>query len=429
MGIGAGRSSSPPRPIRQVSKKRMTRTSGDWALAASIGLIVAGAGCASPSDAAQEGPITSEQATFQLVTVVSGLEHPWGMAFLPGGDVLVTERPGRLRIIRDGVLDPEPIAGVPPVYASGQGGLLDVSLDPDFASNRLIYLSYAAPGDGGLSLGHLLGELKGLVRGMPPSSTRVARAKLGDRGLEDLEVIFTAEPLVRSNYHFGSRLAFDSDGHLFITVGERGQEDRAQDLSDHNGSVIRLYPDGGVPEDNPFVGVAGARPEIFSYGHRNAQGLAVHPETGIPWLHEHGPQGGDEVNIIRPGVNYGWPVITYGVDYSGASVGEGTHREGMAQPIHYWVPSIAPSGMAFYDGEAFPAWRGDLFVGALRAQLLVRLELDGDQVVGEERVLEGAVGRIRDVEVGPEGHLYLLTDEDDGGLYRLEPAGGAGSEG
>jgi aldose sugar dehydrogenase len=230
--------------------------------------------------------------------------------------------------VRDGALDHEPIAGVPPVHASGQGGLLDVSLDPDFASNRLIYLSYAATGDGRLSLAHLFGELKGLLRGEPPNSTRVARAKLGDRGLEDLEVIFTAEPLVRSNYHFGSRLAFDSDGHLCITIGERGQEDRAQDLSDRNGSVIRLYPDGSVPEDNPFVGVAGARPEIFSYGHRNAQGLAIHPKTSIPWLHEHGPQGGDEVNIIRPGVNCGWPVITYGVDYSGASVGEGTHKGG-----------------------------------------------------------------------------------------------------
>ena len=384
--------------------------------------IVTGAGCGSRTDAASHGPIASEQATFELVTVVSGLEHPWGMAFMPGGDILVTERPGRLRIIRDGMLEPEPFAGLPPVYADGQGGLLDVALDPDFASNHVIYLSYAATGDGGLSLDHLFGELKGVVRGWSANSTHVARATLGDGRLENLEVIFAAAPLAHSNSHFGSRLAFDADGHLFITVGERGQGDRAQDLADDNGKVLRLHPDGRVPEDNPFVGVPGARPEIFSYGHRNPQGLAIHPKTGVPWLHEHGPQGGDEVDIIRPGVNYGWPVITYGLEYSGAPIGEGTHKEGMAQPIHYWIPSIAPSGMAFYDGDAFPEWRGDLFVGALSGQLLARLELDGDQVVGEEHLLEGTIGRIRDVEVGPDGYVYLLTDESDGGLYRLEPA-------
>jgi glucose/arabinose dehydrogenase len=368
-----------------------------------IGAVVTGTGCGGRMDAAAQGPVASEQATFELVTVVSGLEHPWGMAFLPDESILVTERPGRLRIVRQGQLDPAPIEGVPPVYASGQGGLLDVALDPEFISNRVIYLSYAAEGDGG-------------------NSTRVARATLGDGRLEDLEVIFTAEPLVRSSKHFGSRLAFDPAGHLFITVGERGQGERAQHLGDHNGTVIRLHPDGSVPEDNPFVGTAGARPEIFSYGHRNAQGMAIHPETSIPWLHEHGARGGDEVNIVRPGVNYGWPVITYGIDYSGAPIGEGTHKEGMAQPIHYWVPSIAPSGMAFYDGEAFPEWQGDLFVGALRSRLLARLEIDGEEVVAEERLLEGAIGRIRDVEVGPDGYLYLLTDESDGGLYRLEPA-------
>jgi glucose/arabinose dehydrogenase len=376
-----------------------------------IGAVVAGAGCGSRTDAAAQSTIRSEQATFELVTVVSGLEHPWGMAFLPDGSILVTERPGRVRVVRDGRLEPEPIAGVPPVYARGQGGLLDVALDPEFVSNRVIYLSYAAEGDGG-------------------NSTRVARATLGDSRLEKLEVIFTAQPLVRSSKHFGSRLVFDPAGHLFITVGERGQGERAQDLGDHNGTVIRLHPDGSVPEDNPFVGTAGARPEIFSYGHRNAQGMAIHPETGIPWLHEHGARGGDEVNVVRPGVNYGWPVITYGIDYSGAPIGEGTHKEGMAQPIHYWVPSIAPSGLAFYAGDAFPEWRGDLFAGALRSQLLTRLELDGEEVVAEERLLEGAIGRIRDVEVGPDGFLYLLTDESDGGLYRLEPAAeGAPAEG
>ena len=212
------------------------------------------------------------------------------------------------------------------------------------------------------------------------------------------------------------------EGHLFITVGERGQGDRAQDLGQDNGKVIRLYPDGSVPEDNPFVGVAGARPEIFSYGHRNPQGMAIHPQTGIPWMHEHGARGGDEVNMVRPGVNYGWPVITYGIDYSGAPIGEGTHKEGMAQPIHYWVPSIAPSGMAFYTATRFPSGRAICSSARSRAELLVRLELDGERVVAEERLLEGAIGRIRDVEVGPDGFLYLLTDESDGGLYRLEPA-------
>jgi glucose/arabinose dehydrogenase len=374
-----------------------------------IAVIISGAGCGGQPGAAQ-GPIASEQATFELVTVARGLDHPWGMAFLPDGDVLVTERPGRLRLVRDRALDPEPIAGVPPVYASGQGGLLDIALDPAFASNRMIYLSYAADGNGG-------------------NSTRVARATLGDGRLEDLTEIFVALPLVRSSKHFGSRLAFDPQGHLFITVGERGQGDRSQDLGDHNGSVIRLHPDGSVPEDNPLAGVAGARPEIFSYGHRNPQGLAIHPETGVPWLHEHGARGGDEVNVVRPGVNYGWPVITHGIDYSGSPIGEGTHKEGMAQPIYYWAPSIAPSGMAFYDGAAFPEWQGDLFVGALRSELLARLELDGEQVVAEERLLEGAVGRIRDVRVGPDGYLDLLTDESEGALYRLKPATGAAAEG
>jgi aldose sugar dehydrogenase len=371
-----------------------------------LGLLAAGAvtaGCGSQSDAAPQGPVVSEQATFAVVTVAAGLEHPWGMAFLPNGDVLITERPGRLRLLRDGVLDPAPIAGVPEVYASGQGGLLDVALDPEFAANDLIYLSYAAPGAGG-------------------NSTRVLRARLGEGRLEDPQVIFAALPLVSSSKHFGSRLVFDRQGHLFITVGERGQDDRAQDLADLNGSVIRLRSDGSVPEDNPFVGSNDARPEIFSYGHRNPQGMAIHPTTGAVWTHEHGPRGGDEVNVIRPGVNYGWPVITHGIDYSGLPIGEGKAKPGMAQPLHYWVPSIAPSGMAFYTGDAFPDWRGDLFVGALKDKLLARLELDGERVVAEERLLEGTIGRIRDVETGPDGFLYLLTDERDGGLYRLEPA-------
>jgi glucose/arabinose dehydrogenase len=349
-----------------------------------------------------DAAVASDQATFRVVEVAGGLEHPWAMAFLPDGDLLITERPGRLRILRDGVLDPTPVEGVPDVYASGQGGLLDVALDPDFASNRRIYLSYAAQGEGG-------------------AGTRVARARLGDGRLEDLEVIFEGF-MAGGGRHFGSRLGFDPEGYLFVTLGERGQDERAQELGVLAGKVVRLHPDGSVPEDNPFVGRDDAAPEVYSWGHRNPQGLAVHPETGRVWVEEHGPRGGDEINIVEAGVNYGWPVITYGRAYSGLPMGEGSEKEGMAQPLYYWVPSISPSGMAFYQGEAFPDWQGDLFVGALSGQLLARLELDGEQVVEEERLLDGVLGRIRDVRVGPDGYLYLLTDYADGALVRLEPA-------
>jgi len=371
-------------------------------LPAAIALL---AGCAgkAPAVAAQE-TITSEQATFQVVEVVGGLEHPWAVAFLPEGGMLITERSGRLRIVRDGELDPEPLAGVPEVWASGQGGLLDVVLHPDFADNRLVYLTYAAPADGG-------------------AGTAVARARLGEGALEDLEVIFRSNAIGSGGRHFGSRLVFDRDGYLFVTLGERGERERAQDPFDHGGTVVRLHDDGRVPEDNPFADGSDGAPEVYSYGHRNAQGIALHPETGEVWLHEHGPRGGDEINIVRPGRNYGWPVITYGVEYSGVPVGEGiTEHPGMEQPLHYWDPSIAPSGMAFYTGDALPEWQGDLFVGALVLTHLARLELEGDEVVGEERLLDGVLGRIRDVRVGPDGLLYVLTDESDGGLYRLEPA-------
>jgi len=346
--------------------------------------------------------VTSDQASFRVVEVAGDLEHPWAMAFLPDGDLLITERPGRLRILREGVLDPTPIEGVPEVYASGQGGLLDIALDPDFATNRLIYLSYAAEGEGG-------------------AGTRVARARLGEGRLEDVEVIFEGMT-AGGGRHFGSRLGFDPDGYLFVTLGERGQDERAQALGDLAGKVVRLHPDGSVPADNPFAGRESAAPEVYSWGHRNPQGLAVHPETGGVWVVEHGPRGGDEVNLVEAGVNYGWPVITHGRAYSGLPMGEGSEKEGMAQPLHYWVPSISPSGMAFYQGDAFPQWQGDLFVGALSGQLLARLELDGEQVVEEERLLDGVLGRIRDVRVGPDGYLYLLTDYADGALLRLEPA-------
>src|ERR671918_1211899 len=291
--------------VRQDRRKRMVQPSWVRGLApAMVGAIVAGAGCGSRIDAAAQGPIASEQATFELVTVTSGLEHPWGMAFLPDDEILITERPGRLRIVRGGVLDPGPIEGVPPVYASGQGGLLDIALDPDFASNRLIYLSYAAEGEDG-------------------AGTRVARARLGDQGLEDVEVIFEGM-MAGGGRRFGSRLGFDSDGYLFVTLGERGQDERAQDLGALAGKVVRLHPDGSVPEGNPFVGRDDAAPEIFSWGHRNPQCLAVHPETGRIWLVEHGPRGGDEVNLVAAGVNYGWAVITHGRAYSGLPMGEGS---------------------------------------------------------------------------------------------------------
>jgi len=353
---------------------------------------------------APEQTVVSEEHTFRVVLLTRGLEHPWGLAFLPDGRMLVTERPGRLRVLgAEGHLDPQPVAGVPAVVASGQGGLLDVALHPGFADNALVYLSYAG------------GE-----RGR--SGTEVARGRFAGGRLEDVTVIFRLEPRSGGSVHFGSRLVFDRQGRLFVTLGDRGEMDRAQRLGDHAGSVIRIDADGRVPADNPFVGRPGARPEIYSMGNRNVQGAALHPATGELWAHEHGPQGGDEVNVIRAGRNYGWPVITYGAQYgTGFRIGEGTHKAGMEQPLHYWVPSIAPSGMAFYAGDRFPRWRGDVFVGALRDRLLVRLRFDDERLVKEERMLEGTLGRIRDVRSGPDGYLYLLTDAADGALVRLEP--------
>lgn len=360
-------------------------------------------GLAAQGAAAQDRTYRSERAAFRLNTIAGGLEHPWGLAFLPGGDILVTERPGRLRVIRNGKLDPRPVAGAPKVVDRGQGGLLDVITHPRFAENRLIYLSYAGRGRDGVG-------------------THVARARFeGDR-LAGLRVVFAALPRKSGGVHFGSRMVFGPDGMLYVTSGERGESDNAQKLGTHTGKVIRVTEDGKVPPDNPFVGRAGARPEIFSYGHRNPQGIARHPATGKIWEVEHGPLGGDEINILKSGVNYGWPVITYGRSYMGFSIGEGTHKPGMAQPIKYWVPSIAPSGMAFYTGDKFPGWRGNLFVGALALQHLNRLTLDGEKVVGEERLLKDWGQRIRDVRDGPDGYLYILTDEDPGVLVRLEPA-------
>jgi glucose/arabinose dehydrogenase len=349
----------------------------------------------------------SERHAFTVDTVATGLESPWGLRFLPDGNLLVTELPGRLRVVRmdgDGAGTVGPaIAGVPEVRAEGQGGLLDVELHPAFARNRLVYLSYSKPGDGGAS------------------TTAVIRGRLeGDR-LADVEEILEADAWLRSRRHFGSRLAFDGDGYLYVTVGERGEMRAAQDRSNHQGVTLRLHDDGRVPDDNPFVGEEDAEPAIWTYGNRNPQGLAIHPATGEPWVTEHGPRGGDELNRLVPGRNYGWPAITYGIDYDGSTITERTEAPGMEQPVHYWVPSIATSGLAFYEGDAFPGWRGDALVGGLRGTQLARVDLEDGASVGWESMLEG-YNRIRDVRVGPDGYVYLLIDDRNAAIVRLVPA-------
>ena len=365
----------------------------------SVILIVAGFGQVKAA-----GLTSSEKAEIKIETITEGLEHPWAVAFLPDGGYLVTERPGRLRLVdANGNLRNESISGLPPVRATGQGGLLDVVLHPDFTENRWVYFSFAEPGEGGVG-------------------TAVGRGRLNGMILDDVEIIFRLNLKTNSGFHFGSRLVFDREGKLFITLGDRGDKPRSQRLDDHAGSVIRLNDDGSVPADNPFVGRSTVLPEIYSYGHRNIQGATLHPETGRLWTHEHGPQGGDEINLPEATINYGWPVITYGVNYGiGTKIGEGTEKPGMAQPLYYWTPSIAPSGMAFYDGGAFPEWHGDLFIGSLKFRLLVRLEIEDGKVAHEERLLKGVLGRIRDVRQGPDGLLYVLTDAGNGGLFRLVP--------
>jgi len=352
----------------------------------------------SPSPAPVAAPVRVE-------TVAQGLQFPWGLAFLPDGRMLVTERPGRLRIAeRDGRLS-EPLPGTPQVLAGGQGGLLDVTLSPAFAEDRMVYLSFAEPGEGG-------------------GSTAVARGRLGDRGLEGTQVIWRQQPKVAGANHWGSRLVFRRDGTLFVTTGDRfAYRELAQDLSVTIGKIVRVTADGSVPRDNPFVGRQGVRPEIWSYGHRNIQAAALHPQTGDLWTVEHGARGGDELNRPEAGKNYGWPVITYGVDYSGARIGEGTAKPGMEQPVYYWDPVIAPSGAVFYTGDAFPDWRGSLFIGGLVSRVLVRLSLDGDRVTREERYLADVGERIRNVRQGPDGLLYLLTDNTAGRILRVRPAG------
>jgi glucose/arabinose dehydrogenase len=357
-----------------------------------------------PPGAGAQQRVPSSAGDLAVETVAGGLEHPWGLAFLPDGRMLVTERPGRLRLVGpDGRLS-GPITGVPNVAARGQGGLLDVVLDPGFAQNRTIYLSFAEPRAGG-------------------SGTSVARARLNERGtaLEGTKVIFQQMPTIASTLHFGSRLVFDRTGALFVTVGDRyGQRDQAQNPANHIGKILRIRPEGGAPADNPRI--EGWEPEIWSIGHRNVQGAALHPQTGQLWTAEHGARGGDEVNIPKAGRNHGWPVVTFGIDYSGARIGEGTAKAGMEPPLFYWDPSIAPSGAAFYTGAVWPTWRNSLFVGALAGQMLVRLSTQGETVTGQERLLEGLGERIRDVRQGPDGFLYLLSDASDGKLLRVRPA-------
>lgn len=357
--------------------------------------------------------VETEAVPINVETFAAGLSHPWGLAFLPEGGMLVTEREGNLRFVSANGAVSDPIAGVPEVVAAGQGGLLDVALHPGFADNRLVYWTFAEAGDGNTN------------------GTAVARGRLSaDRtALDNVEVIFRQQPKVPSTAHFGARLVFDRDGLLWVTLGER-QRARfrvmAQALDNHLGKVIRIRDDGSVPDDNPFVGRDGALPEIWSYGHRNPQGMTVHPETGVVWIHEHGPRGGDEVQSPTAGANHGWPVFSYGTEYSGVPITDlEEHPPEFARPVHQWTPSIAPSGMAFYFGDAIPEWRGDLFVGALAGARLVRLDFEDGRVVGEEHLLADLGKRIRDVRAGPDGALYLLTDEDDGEILRITRADGA----
>jgi glucose/arabinose dehydrogenase len=372
-------------------------------LAALTGLCVVSAPLAAQITKA---PAVKTKQAIKVETFAKGLVHPWGMAFLPDGRLLVTERPGRLRIVgKDGTLSP-PLQGVPKVYASGQGGLLDVQVGPDFASSGLVYLSYADPRDSSRN------------------GTSVARAKLVTEGaggrLDEVRVIFRQEPSYASSAHFGSRIVFTGDGSLFVTMGDRySARDEAQNPANHLGKLVRIMPDGSPHAGNPKKD--GWRPEIWSIGHRNVQGATLNPATGKLWTIEHGARGGDEINVPEAGKNYGWPVITYGRDYTYLKIGEGTHKAGMEQPIYYWDPSIAPSGAAFYTGDRFPEWKGNLFVGALAGQALHRLVLDGEKVVGEEKLLADLGERIRDVRSGPDGVLWLLTDSPEGRVLRVLP--------
>ena len=344
-----------------------------------------------------------EDDPFKLTPVATGLQHPWGLALLDDGRMIVTERPGRMRLVsKDGKLS-EPLGGIPEVLARGQGGLLDVTLSPKFNEDQLVYFSFSEPGEGG-------------------AGTAVARGKLGTNALENVQVIWRQTPKVNSPNHWGSRIVFSPDGTMYVTLGDRfNQRPLVQDLSTTIGKIVRLNADGSIPKDNPFVGKDGAKGEIWSYGHRSNQAAALHPQTNQLWTVEHGARGGDELNHPEAGKNYGWPVITYGIDYSGAKIGEGTEKEGMEQPVYYWDPVIAPSGAIFYTGDKYPEWKGDLFVGSLNPGGLVRLDLEDGKVTKETRYIGNPRQRVRDVQQGPDGLLYVITDSPQGQILRLDP--------
>jgi glucose/arabinose dehydrogenase len=358
-----------------------------------------------------DAPERKSNVAFDVVQVAEGLQNPWSLAFLPDGRMLVTERPGRLRVVTDGKLS-EPVTGLPELVAAGQGGLLDVAIDPDFAKNNIVYVCYSQPKP-------------------DANNTAVARGRFVDGAaprLEDVKTIYEQAPSLNSRLHFGCRLVFGRDGTLWVTQGDRSITEgrmQAQNLDSLIGKVVRINSDGSIPKDNPFVGKQGARPEIFSIGHRNIQAAAIHPTTGELWEIEHGTRGGDELNVVRKGKDYGWPTIAYGIEYRGGAITGGIQqKEGMEQPLYYWDPVIGPSGMAFYTGSLFPAWKGNLFVGGHATNDLVRLELNGEKIIGEERLLTERKERIRDVRQGPEGALYLLTDAANGKLLKLSPKSG-----
>lgn len=341
-----------------------------------------------------------EAVSFVVDTITAELDVPWGIAFLPDGRILITEKSGEIRIVENDSLLADKVQGVPEVHNQGQGGLLDIQIHPDYEENGWLYLTYAKPVKGG-------------------AVTALARAKLDNNSLTDFEEIFITNPVANSSHHFGSRVAFDNEGYLFVTVGERGTKENAQDLSNDYGKVHRLMDDGSVPEDNPFVDSANAEPSIWSYGHRNEQGLYFDTDSGILWEHEHGPKGGDELNIIEKGKNYGWPVVTYGIDYDGSTISEISEKEGIQNPLHYWDPSIAPSGLTMVKGNVFPEWKGNLFIGALSHRHVTRVVLDGREFKEKEILLKD-VGRVRDVKESPDGYLYIAV-EGPGMLLRLSP--------
>ena len=379
-------------PLREFGR----HFSGKWLLL--IFVAAAAVSLVSRYGMSVDGPRNTKAGTIKVETVATELSHPWGLAFLPDGRMLVTERSGTLRLVsKDGKLSP-PLSGVPKVVVAGQGGLLDVAIHPDFKSNSLAYLTYSEPGEGG-------------------AGTAVARGKLGESGLDGVEVIFRQEPKVGGGNHFGSRLVFAPDGKLFVTLGERFTFTPAQDLTNDLGKIVRINPDGSVPKDNPFVGRTDARPEIWSYGHRNPQGAAILPKTGKLWETEFGPMGGDELNIPQAGANYGWPVVSWGSHYTGEDIPDPPTHPEFADAIYHWNPVISPSGITFYTADAIPAWKGNLLIAALSGQAIVRLTLDGEKVVDEERIPMGA--RIRDVVQGPDGAVYALTDEGNGEILRL----------